>query len=378
MIQFQDVSIAYKKYPVLNHVNVTIQDNEFFVLVGSSGCGKTTFLKSINKLLQIKSGSITIDGTSVDDIRIQQLPKLVGYVVQSGGLFPHLTVEENISLTMEIGGYPKKDIHDRVLEMLQMVSLDPEIYRRKYPSQLSGGQQQRVGVARAFAMNPPIVLMDEPFSALDPVTRGELQKDIHQLQRKTKKTVVFVTHDMDEAIKLADRICVIQGGEIVQCDTPEVILKHPANEYVEEFIGKTRLWSAPSLIRAEDIMRSEPLYVQPDCTVAKAVEKMREAGIDNLLVTDENRVYRGVVWLRDLTEKHVSAEDTVGAQIKDNTPTLSVSDSLTDILSFVKEKEKRDFVILPVLDEAGVLKGFVNKNSLLFTLSRRYHDSACK
>jgi len=151
-------------------------------------------------------------------------------VVQSGGLFPHLTVEENIALTMQIARFSKEAIRDRVDKMLKMVNLDPEIYRGQYPSQLSGGQQQRVGIARAFAANPPIVLMDEPFSALDPMTRAELQNEIHDLQTKAQKTVVFVTHDMDEAIKLADRICIIQDGKVAQCDTPENILKHPASQ----------------------------------------------------------------------------------------------------------------------------------------------------
>ncbi|CAN3997842.1 23S rRNA (pseudouridine(1915)-N(3))-methyltransferase RlmH, partial [Dysosmobacter welbionis] len=161
----------------------------------------------MNKLLPLRGGSLSIDGIPVEQIKVQDLPKKVGYVVQSGGLFPHLTVEENIALTMQIARFSKEAIRDRVDKMLKMVNLDPEIYRGQYPSQLSGGQQQRVGIARAFAANPPIVLMDEPFSALDPMTRAELQNEIHDLQTKAQKTVVFVTHDMDEAIKLADRIC---------------------------------------------------------------------------------------------------------------------------------------------------------------------------
>lgn len=235
--------MAYKEKEVLNNVDLTIQDGEFFVLIGSSGCGKTTLLKSINKLLPVQQGTLKINGTPVSQIKVNQLPNLVGYVVQAGGLFPHLTVEENIALVMKVAQYPKEQIHDRVTAMLKMVNLDPALYRNQYPSQLSGGQQQRVGVARAFAVDPPIVLMDEPFSALDPMTRSELQNEIHALQKKTGKTIIFVTHDMDEAIKLADRICIIQDGKVAQCDTPENILKHPANQYVTEFIGANRLWA---------------------------------------------------------------------------------------------------------------------------------------
>ena len=284
MIEFQNVSMAYKDRPVLNHVDLTIQDSEFFVLIGSSGCGKTTLLKSINKLLNVQKGKLLINGTPVDRIKTNQLPNLVGYVVQAGGLFPHLTVEENIALVMRIAGYPSERISERVTEMLRMVDLDPDTCRNQYPSQLSGGQQQRVGVARAFAVDPPIVLMDEPFSALDPMTRAELQDEIHTLQKKTKKTVVFVTHDMDEAIKLADRICILQNGHVVQCDKPENILKHPANEYINSFIGKNRLWENPSFIRAEDIMRPRPITISQSRTVVQAVQLMRHYNIDSLLV----------------------------------------------------------------------------------------------
>ena len=269
MIEFEDVRIAYKDKPVLDGVSLTIHDREFFVLIGSSGCGKTTLLKSINKLLPLRGGSLSIDGIPVEQIKVQDLPKKVGYVVQSGGLFPHLTVEENIALTMQIARFSKEAIRDRVDKMLKMVNLDPEIYRGQYPSQLSGGQQQRVGIARAFAANPPIVLMDEPFSALDPMTRAELQNEIHDLQTKAQKTVVFVTHDMDEAIKLADRICIIQDGKVAQCDTPENILKHPANQYVTEFIGANRLWANPEYIRAADIMRRRPFTISKGRTVIR-------------------------------------------------------------------------------------------------------------
>ena len=193
MIAFEDVQIAYKNKTVLEDINLAVRDNEFFVLIGSSGCGKTTLLKSINKLISLKSGNLLLNGTPVQQIKVNQLPKLVGYVVQAGGLFPHMTVEENIALTMQIARYPKEQIPGRVTEMLKLVNLDPDTYRSQYPSQLSGGQQQRVGVARAFAADPPIVLMDEPFSALDPVTRAELQSEIHFLQKKTKKTVSY-TH----------------------------------------------------------------------------------------------------------------------------------------------------------------------------------------
>ena len=368
MIEFQNVSMAYKDRPVLNHVDLTIQDSEFFVLIGSSGCGKTTLLKSINKLLNVQKGKLLINGTPVDRIKTNQLPNLVGYVVQAGGLFPHLTVEENIALVMRIAGYPSERISERVTEMLRMVDLDPDTYRNQYPSQLSGGQQQRVGVARAFAVDPPIVLMDEPFSALDPMTRAELQDEIHTLQKKTKKTVVFVTHDMDEAIKLADRICIIQEGHIVQCDTPERILKAPANQYVTDFIGANRLWANPEYIRARDIMRRRPITISRGRTVLQALQIMRQSGVDSLLVVDGRDRLLGVLWLEEL----MSEKDGSGSAetyLSDDYVAVEGDTTLKEIISTIDYDVSG---IIPVIEHDRTLVGFLTKSSLLATMSRQF------
>ena len=368
MIEFQNVSMAYKDRPVLNHVDLTIQDSEFFALIGSSGCGKTTLLKSINKLLNVQKGKLLINGTPVDRIKTNQLPNLVGYVVQAGGLFPHLTVEENIALVMLIAGYPSERISERVTEMLRMVDLDPDTYRNQYPSQLSGGQQQRVGVARAFAVDPPIVLMDEPFSALDPMTRAELQDEIHTLQKKTKKTVVFVTHDMDEAIKLADRICIIQEGHIVQCDTPERILKAPANQYVTDFIGANRLWANPEYIRARDIMRRRPITISRGRTVLQALQIMRQSGVDSLLVVDGRDRLLGVLWLEEL----MSEKDSSGSAetyLSDDYVAVEGDTTLKEIISTIDYDVSG---IIPVIEHDRTLVGFLTKSSLLATMSRQF------
>ena len=368
MIEFEDVRIAYKDKPVLDGVSLTIHDREFFVLIGSSGCGKTTLLKSINKLLPLRGGSLSIDGIPVEQIKVQDLPKKVGYVVQSGGLFPHLTVEENIALTMQIARFSKEAIRDRVDKMLKMVNLDPEIYRGQYPSQLSGGQQQRVGIARAFAANPPIVLMDEPFSALDPMTRAELQDEIHTLQKKTKKTVVFVTHDMDEAIKLADRICIIQEGHIVQCDTPERILKAPANQYVTDFIGANRLWANPEYIRARDIMRRRPITISRGRTVLQALQIMRQSGVDSLLVVDGRDRLLGVLWLEEL----MSEKDGSGSAetyLSDDYVAVEGDTTLKEIISTIDYDVSG---IIPVIEHDRTLVGFLTKSSLLATMSRQF------
>ena len=213
MIEFEDVRIAYKDKPVLDGVSLTIHDREFFVLIGSSGCGKTTLLKSINKLLPLRGGSLSIDGIPVEQIKVQDLPKKVGYVVQSGGLFPHLTVEENIALTMQIARFSKEAIRDRVDKMLKMVNLDPEIYRGQYPSQLSGGQQQRVSIARALAGRPAVILADEPTGALDSHTSREVLGMLQDLHRQGN-TVVLITHDNSIAVQ-AQRIIRLEDGHVV-------------------------------------------------------------------------------------------------------------------------------------------------------------------
>ena len=269
---------------------------------------------------------------------------------------------------MRIAGYPSERISEQVTEMLRMVDLDPDTYRNQYPSQLSGGQQQRVGVARAFAVDPPIVLMDEPFSALDPMTRAELQDEIHTLQKKTKKTVVFVTHDMDEAIKLADRICIIQEGHIVQCDTPERILKAPANQYVTDFIGANRLWANPEYIRARDIMRRRPITISRGRTVLQALQIMRQSGVDSLLVVDGRDRLLGVLWLEEL----MSEKDGSGSAetyLSDDYVAVEGDTTLKEIISTIDYDVSG---IIPVIEHDRTLVGFLTKSSLLATMSRQF------
>lgn len=218
MIEFQNVSMAYKDRPVLNHVDLTIQDSEFFVLIGSSGCGKTTLLKSINKLLNVQKGKLLINGTPVDRIKTNQLPNLVGYVVQAGGLFPHLTVEENIALVMRIAGYPSERISERVTEMLRMVDLDPDTYRNQYPSQLSGGQQQRVSIGRALITHPALILADEPTGNLDRQNSAEIIELLKMFNRQHSQTLLVITHDENIALQ-ADRILVVEDGRIMRDET---------------------------------------------------------------------------------------------------------------------------------------------------------------
>ncbi len=259
MIKFEDVSKMYEDGTAAVHsLNLDIKKGEFFVIIGPSGCGKTTTLKMINRLIPLSEGTILINNKKVSEYDIHELRWNIGYVLQQIALFPHMTIEENISIVPELKNWNRQKIKARVTELLHMVGLDPHIYRNRKPSELSGGQQQRVGVVRALAADPEMILMDEPFSALDPISREKLQNDMLELQRKIQKTIVFVTHDMKEALKLADRLCVMKEGKVVQIGTPEGIIHHPINRFVRDFIGSTAA-------QPEEFLNIEQ-FLQPICT----------------------------------------------------------------------------------------------------------------
>ncbi|MGA4721967.1 ABC transporter ATP-binding protein [Fictibacillus nanhaiensis] len=248
MITFDNVSKEYRDgTSAVRDLNLTIQPGEFFVVIGPSGCGKTTMLKMINRLISLTKGTISIDNKRISDYNIDELRWNIGYVLQQIALFPHMTILENISIVPELKGWDKEKIRKRVDELLDMVGLDPETYRDRKPNELSGGQQQRVGVVRALAADPNIILMDEPFSALDPISREKLQEDLFNLQRNIKKTIVFVTHDMKEALKLGDRICVMNEGSIVQVGTPKELLENPADDFVRNFVGTESVSSVENM-----------------------------------------------------------------------------------------------------------------------------------
>lgn len=239
MIKFENVSKRYEDGTVaVNSLNLEIKQGEFFVFIGPSGCGKTTTLKMINRLIPLSDGTIFIDGKKINAYDIHELRWNIGYVLQQIALFPHMTIEQNITVVPEMKKWPKEKMKQRAYELMNMVGLDPENYADRKPNELSGGEQQRIGVIRALAADPEIILMDEPFSALDPISREKLQDDMIDLKRNLKKTTVFVTHDMQEALKLADRICMMKDGEIVQVGTPQELVTNPANDFVREFVGE--------------------------------------------------------------------------------------------------------------------------------------------
>ena len=222
---------------ILEEINFEVKNQEHVAIVGRNGCGKTTLLKMINRLIQLTEGTIRINGKRISDYNIHELRWNIGYVLQQIALFPHMTIAENIAIVPEMKKWETTKIQQRVRELLEMVGLEPAQYSERKPNELSGGEQQRVGVVRALAADPEIILMDEPFSALDPISRTKLQNDLLELQRAINKTIVFVSHDMQEALKLGDRICVMKDGEIVQIGTPKEIIQNPANDFVRKFIG---------------------------------------------------------------------------------------------------------------------------------------------
>ncbi|WP_062106118.1 ABC transporter ATP-binding protein [Bacillus niameyensis] len=238
MIKFENVSKSYEDGTIaVDSLNMEIKKGEFFVLIGPSGCGKTTTLKMINRLIPLSEGTIFFDGNNINEYDIHELRWNIGYVLQQIALFPHMSIEENITVVPEMKKWTKEKMKERAFELMKMVGLDPQKYASRKPIELSGGEQQRVGVIRALAADPEIILMDEPFSALDPISRDKLQDDMLDLKKSLKKTTVFVTHDMQEALKLADRICIMKNGRIVQIGTPHELLSKPANKFVKEFVG---------------------------------------------------------------------------------------------------------------------------------------------
>ncbi|MBU3112306.1 ABC transporter ATP-binding protein [Clostridium lacusfryxellense] len=374
MIEFKNVSKSFNGRKILKDINITVQDKELVVFIGPSGCGKTTTLKMINKLITPSTGEILIDGMQLADKNTIKLRRNMGYVIQQAGLLPHLTIGDNIGLIPSIEKMPKDILAAKVIELLNLVGLDPEIYTDKYPNQLSGGEQQRVGVARALVMDPDVILMDEPFSALDPITKTQLQDEIFNIQQNVKKTIIFVTHDMDEALKLADKICIMNGGDVVQFDTPEEILKNPINDFVRDFVGKNRIWNQPELIKAKDIMIATPVKSVGERTILQAIEIMKSKNVDSLLIVDKANILCGLITLKHIrTTLRGNPDKTIKIKdiMKKELITVNQEDSIIDILEVIK---KEDINFVPVLDDENKLSGLLTKSSLLSILSDQFID----
>ncbi len=372
MLKFENVSKVYNNgFQAVKSVSFKIRQGEFAVLIGPSGSGKTTTMKMINRLSPHTSGSIAIDGQDISSLNLAELRRNIGYVIQHAGLFPHYTIEKNIASVPRLKGWDNEKIKNRVHELLHMVGLDPQEYASRYPKQLSGGQQQRVGVARALAADPDIILMDEPFGALDPITREQLQNELIRLQRKLKKTIVFVTHDMEEALKLGDRIAVMKDGELLQFDTPEKLLNEPADEFVEAFIGKHRITQNPELMPISEVMAEKTYTILPERSPERALSFMRKNKINTLVIADDNDSYMGIVSAYDLIAKHTEIKriDEIAVH---NQPYLLTNATAKDAINAMADAP---LGIIPVLDNHHKIAGLVTRGTLLAALSSQWLET---
>ncbi len=361
MIEFKNLT---KKFPggkiAVDSLNLTFNDGEFIIFIGTSGSGKTTSMRMINRMIEPSSGEILIDGKNIKDMNAVELRRQIGYVIQQIGLMPHMTIFENIVMVPKLLKWPIEKQKTIAEELIQKVDL-PLDFLERYPSELSGGQQQRIGVIRALAADQDIILMDEPFGALDPITRDSLQELVKQLQQELGKTVIFVTHDMDEALKLADRIVIMQEGKVVQFDTPDNILMDPANEFVENFIGEERLSQARTNFRTvEQIMIRGPVSVSTDQNLSEAIKLMRTRRVDSLFVTDAEDVLLGMLSVEAINQNRrrpVTAGEIMSEVSFVREGTL-VRDALQRIL-------KLGYKNIPVVDAKNHLIGLITRTSIV-------------
>ena len=361
MIEFKNLT---KRFPggkiAVDSLNLTFNDGEFIVFIGTSGSGKTTSMRMINRMIEPTSGEILINGKNSKDMNAVELRRQIGYVIQQIGLMPHMTIFDNIVMVPKLLKWPVEKQRKIAEELIQKVDL-PLDFLERYPSELSGGQQQRIGVIRALAADQDIILMDEPFGALDPITRDSLQETLKELQRELGKTVIFVTHDMDEALKLADRIVIMQDGKVVQFDTPDNILMDPANAFVENFIGEERLSQARTNFRTvEQIMIRGPVSVSSDQNLSEAIKLMRTRRVDSLFVTDADDILLGMLSVEaiDTNRRRPVTAGEVMSEVSFVREGTLVRDALQRIL-------KLGYKNIPVVNENNQLIGLITRTSIV-------------
>ena len=364
MIEFKNVSKIYPGNQVAaENINLKFKDGEFICFIGASGSGKTTCMRMINRMNEITSGDILINGVSIKDMDPVDLRRQIGYVIQQIGLLPHMTVYDNIVLVPRLLKWDEEKLRPIAENLIEKVDL-PLSYLDKYPSELSGGQQQRIGVIRALAADQDIILMDEPFGALDPITRDALQKLVKRLQREMGKTIVFVSHDMDEALSLADRIVIMKKGHVEQFDTPENILKNPKSKYVEEMLGQEKMNEAKTSYRTvETIMLKNPVSLTSDRSTYDALALMRNKRVDTIFVTDEEGHLLGAVGMFDIGRygKHIKALYEVMDKV------YAIGED-TVIMNAIRDIYNLDIKNLPVVDEENKLVGLVTRASVVDTI----------
>ena len=362
VVAFEHVTKRYGDGPpAVTDLSLTIRAGEICVLVGPSGCGKTTTMKMVNRLVEPTSGRVTIDGEDVAGLPPVELRRRIGYVIQQVGLFPHLTVADNVAVVPKLLGWPTARITARTAELLDLVGLEPADYGSRYPAALSGGERQRVGVARAMAADPTVLLMDEPFGAVDPIRRERLQNEFLRLQARLHKTIVFVTHDVDEAIKMADRIAILQvGGVLAQYDTPDQILAAPASPFVEHFVGADRGLKRLSLARVRDLSLAQPQIITVGESFAAARQRLADGTTWSLVVDGERRP---VGWVETA---ELDGDGTISAQqAVPGSALLQPESTLRDALSAMLASSVQVGV---VVDENDALLGVISVGAISATL----------
>ncbi|XKE46571.1 ABC transporter ATP-binding protein [Halomonas organivorans] len=352
-----------------DHITMEVPAGEICILLGPSGCGKTTTLKMINRIVRPTSGKVFIDGEDTTDLDTQELRRNIGYVIQQIGLFPNMTIEENISVVPKLLGWDKAKYKERARELMRMIALEPDAFLKRYPSELSGGQQQRIGVARALAADPPVMLMDEPFGAIDPINRAVIQDEFLKMQQELKKTIMFVSHDIDEAIKMGDRIAIFRAGRLEQYSRPDELLANPKDDFVESFLGEDRALKRLNLVKVRDVVSDEIGTVSPGDTLEQALARIDDFGYQNsILVVNDRRQPVGLI-------TRAQARTTKG-YCRDhfqNVPaTVSLDDDLRKVASLMFSN---DTTWLPCVDEAGRVCGQITQRAMTHHLGSRFRPS---
>lgn len=351
ILSFENVQYWYGSQQAIKNLNFSLEEGEFAVLIGPSGCGKSTTLKLVNRLLEPAEGTIHFMDRPLSSYNPVVLRRTMGYAIQNVGLFPHWSVFDNVATVPRLLQWPKENIQRRVLDILNLVGLPPDKYQHKYPSELSGGEAQRVGIARALAADPPLLLMDEPFGALDPMQRSRHQQALLDIQSKIKKTILMVTHDLDEAILLADRILIMNNGQLVQWDTPEAILSAPANAFVRKFVGTDR--SLKRMIR-----RTVEERMSESLPIELGKPRIPDTGRSWAWVVDQDRILKG--WMSFESTENDKWEDII-SPLPGTGEAATVRTSLKDALSLMLSAGMR---VLPVVDEAGKLVGEISMDAI--------------
>ena len=369
MIKLENLTKAFETpagtVVAADRISMEVAQGEICVLLGPSGCGKTTTLKMVNRLIEPTSGKIYIDGKDTDKYDPVELRRTIGYVIQQIGLFPNMTVEENICVVPKLLGWDLNKARARASELLATINLDPALFLERYPKELSGGQQQRVGVARALAADPPVLLMDEPFGAIDPINREVIQDEFLKMHRRLRKTVMFVSHDIDEAVKMADKVAIFRAGKLEQFDSPDNLLAHPANSFIADFVGHDRTLKRLRLVKVRDAVQSTSPRVASTDDVRQAVALMDEEGYEFVVIVDAEGRPHGYVDLH-------TARDRSGSAAAHRAPLPATVRLDEDLRTAVSTMFMHDVRWLPCVDESGLFAGFVTQRGITRLLGRTY------